>query len=189
MDFSADDITAVLQEMDAALVTKALSVPHGGPAARTELLEACLRALSLKDKPGAFLSHHFKREILFWLITGSGGGQWVKNALDVQQAGVIYEANAWIRRNYKDAFSVAELSARWHMSVSRFQRLFKTAVGMGVIQCRTKLRLNEARRLMSEENFNVTQAALEVGYESVSQFIREYKKLFGVPPRRDVAKK
>lgn len=75
------------------------------------------------------------------------------------------------------------------MSVSRFQRLFKTAVGMGVIQCRTKLRLNEARRLMSEENFNVTQAALEVGYESVSQFIREYKKLFGVPPRRDVAKK
>lgn len=75
------------------------------------------------------------------------------------------------------------------MSVSRFQRLFKTAVGMGVIPCRTKLRLNEARRLMSEENFNVTQAALEVGYESVSQFIREYKKLFGVPPRRDVAKK
>ena len=65
MDFSADDITAVLQEMDAALVAKALSVPNGGPAARTELLEACLRALSLKDKPGVFLSHHFKREILF----------------------------------------------------------------------------------------------------------------------------
>lgn len=189
MDFSDDDITAVLQEMDAALVTKVLSVPTGGRAARPELLEACSRALSLKDKPDAFLSRHFKREILFWLLTGPNGGQWVKNALGVQQAGVIYEANAWIQRNYKNAFSVAELSARWHMSVSRFQHLFKTAVGMGVIQCRTKLRLNEARRLMSEENFNVTQAALEVGYESVSQFIREYKKLFGVSPRRDVAQK
>lgn len=72
------------------------------------------------------------------------------------------------------------------MSVSLFHQKFKSAVGMGPLQCQKRLRLTEARRLMLDENKNVTQASLEVGYESVSQFTRDYRKMFGQSPKEDV---
>lgn len=72
------------------------------------------------------------------------------------------------------------------MSVSNFHRKFKTAVGMGALQCQKRLRLTEARRLMLDENITVTEVAMNVGYESVSQFIREYKKMFGKSPKEDI---
>lgn len=65
------------------------------------------------------------------------------------------------------------------MSVSLFHQKFKSAVGMGPLQCQKRLRLTEARRLMLDDNKNVTEASIEVGYESVSQFIRDYRKMFG----------
>lgn len=74
------------------------------------------------------------------------------------------------------------------MSVSAFHQKFKLAVGMGPIQCQKKLRLLEARRIMLDSDSNVTDAALEVGYESVSQFIRDYKKSFGLTPKDDILK-
>lgn len=72
------------------------------------------------------------------------------------------------------------------MSVSLFHRKFRRAVGMGPLQCQKRLRLTEARRLMLDENRNVTGAALDVGYESLSQFIRDYRKMFGLPPKEDI---
>lgn len=72
------------------------------------------------------------------------------------------------------------------MSVSLFHQRFKSAVGMGPLQCQKRLRLTEARRLMLDEGRNVTEASIEVGYESLSQFIRDYRKMFGAAPKEDV---
>lgn len=74
------------------------------------------------------------------------------------------------------------------MSVSLLHQKFKSAVGMGPLQCQKRLRLTEARRLMLDENRNVTEASLQVGYESVSQFTRDYRKMFGLKPKEDVLK-
>ena len=74
------------------------------------------------------------------------------------------------------------------MSVSLFHQKFKSAVGMGPLQCQKRLRLTEARRLMLDENKNVTEASIEVGYESLSQFIRDYRKMFDAAPKEDIQK-
>ena len=67
-----------------------------------------------------------------------------------------------------------------------FHQKFKSAVGMGPLQCQKRLRLTEARRLMLDEHKNVTEASVEVGYESLSQFIRDYRKMFGAAPKEDI---
>lgn len=72
------------------------------------------------------------------------------------------------------------------MSVSLFHQKFKSAVGMGPLQCQKRLQLTEARRLMLDENKNVTEASVSVGYESVSQFTRDYRKMFGSAPKEDI---
>ena len=72
------------------------------------------------------------------------------------------------------------------MSVSLFHQKFKSAVGMGPLQCQKRLRLTEARRLMLDENRNVTEVSLEVGYESLSQFTRDYRRMFGQRPKEDI---
>ena len=72
------------------------------------------------------------------------------------------------------------------MSVSLFHQKFKSAVGMGPLQCQKRLRLTEARRLMLDENKNVTEASLDVGYESTSQFIRDYRKMFSRSPKEEI---
>lgn len=78
-----------------------------------------------------------------------------------------------------------ELAEQKNMSVSLLHQKFKSAVGMGPLQCQKRLRLTEARRLMLDENRNATEAALEVGYESTSQFTRDYRKMFGASPKED----
>lgn len=132
------------------------------------------------------MSKHLLREIIFYLIAGSYGRVFIQGVIKLQQAGDIYYINSWIKRNYKESFSVEELAKQNKMSPSSFHQKFKAAVGMGVIQCQKKLRLQEARRLMLDEGFNVTDVALEVGYESLSQFIRDYGRLFGRSPQKDI---
>lgn len=85
-----------------------------------------------------------------------------------------------------ETFMVEELAKQWNMSVSQFHQKFKNAIGMGPLQCQKRLRLTEARRLLFDEGKNVTEAAFDVGYESVSQFTREYKKMFGSSPSEDI---
>ena len=90
------------------------------------------------------------------------------------------------KSNFRDNFTIEDLAKQGHMSVSSFHRKFKNAIGMGPLQCQKRLRLTEARRRMLNENASVTDAAMDVGYDSVSQFIRDYKKMFGHPPRDDI---
>lgn len=90
------------------------------------------------------------------------------------------------KKNYKIPFTVEELASKLNMSVSAFHQKFKSAIGMGPLQCQKRLRLTEAKRLMLDKNKNVTEASFDVGYESVSQFIRDYRKIFNVSPKEDI---
>ncbi len=106
--------------------------------------------------------------------------------IQISQADEIYAANSWIKENFRHPFTVSELAEQSNMSVSMFHQKFKSAVGMGPMQCQKRLRLTEARRLMLDESKNVTEASIEVGYESLSQFIRDYRKMFGAAPKEDI---
>ena len=154
------------------------------------ILEPVARALALLDDEDSlsFMSGQLKREIIFNALRGSCGKQFLQSIINIQQADDIYKANSWIKQNYKESFSVEKLAERQNMSVSNFHQKFKSAVGMGPLQCQKRLRLTEARRLMIDENLGVTDAAMDVGYESVSQFIRDYKKMYGASPKGDIQK-
>lgn len=139
-----------------------------------------------KAIPSEFMRKNIFREILYAVLCGSCGRQFIQSIVTIGQAEEIYEANSWIKENFRNTFTVENLAEQRNMSVSLFHQKFKSAVGMGPLQCQKRLSLTEARRLMLDENKNVTEAAIEVGYESVSQFIRDYRKMFGYAPREDI---
>ena len=120
------------------------------------------------------------------MLCGSCGKQFLQSMIQISQADEIYAANSWIKENFRHPFTVSELAEQSNMSVSMFHQKFKSAVGMGPMQCQKRLRLTEARRLMLDESKNVTEASIEVGYESLSQFIRDYRKMFGAAPKEDI---
>ena len=133
-----------------------------------------------------FLRKNIMQEVIYYILCGSCGKQCLQSIINVGQADEIYKANSWIKKNFRRPFTVEELAEQRHMSVSLFHQKFKSAVGMGPLQCQKRLRLTEARRLMLDEGKNVTEAAAEVGYESLSQFIRDYRKMFGKAPKEDI---
>ena len=136
--------------------------------------------------PSEFMRQNILREIIYDILCGSCGKQFIQSIVNIRQADEIYEANSWIKENFRDSFTVETLAEQRNMSVSLFHQKFKSAVGMGPLQCQKRLRLTEARRLMLDDNKNVTEASVEVGYESVSQFIRDYRKMFGAAPKEDI---
>ena len=126
------------------------------------------------------------QEVIYYVLCGSCGKQFLQSMIAIGQADEIYQANCWIKENFRHPFTVEELAEKRNMSVSLFHQKFKNAVGMGPLQCQKRLRLTEARRLMLDENKNVTEASIEVGFESLSQFIRDYRKMFGAAPKEDI---
>lgn len=191
MEFTLDDVISVALEIEGDLVERILSAevsPQSMEISDAYIREAAFRLLSMLGNGDqlAYMAGHLKREILFYALCGACGKQFLQSMIGIWQAGEIYEANRWIKQNYRQVFTVEELAARKNMSVSAFHQKFKSAVGMGPLQCQKRLRLTEARRLMLDENASVTEASAEVGYESVSQFIRDYKKMFSAPPKGDI---
>lgn len=195
LEFDADDVASVLTDMESGspgspahgsedeAQASGIAVHRGDGLSDllVRLFDACGDGQELP-----FMRKHLKREAAFRLLTGPAGREFARTTIRVRQAGEIYRTNSWIRRNFKDDFAVEDLAKRSGMSVSNFHQKFKAAVGMGPLQRRKKLRLAEARRLMLDEGRNVTDAALEVGCESLSQFIRDYRRLFGRTPSKDV---
>lgn len=145
-----------------------------------------LTALFSDNQSLAFMAGHIKRELLFNVLCGSCGNRFLQSMTGANQNGEIYDINAWIKQNFKENFTVEDVAKQNNMSVSALHQKFKNAIGMGLLQCRKRLRLSEARRLLLNGERNVTDSAMEVGYESVSQFIRDYKKMFGCPPKDDI---
>ena len=156
-----------------------------------ELLDAFRRLVSLLDTPSRIpvLAPLILREIHFYLLSGGQGGCLRLFNTQGTQANSIARAVSWLRENYTSPLRVEDLARHVHMASSTFNRHFRQVTSLSPLQFQKRLRLYEAERLMLMEGKDAGTAALMVGYESFSQFNREYKRQFGDPPRRDVAKK
>jgi AraC-like DNA-binding protein len=108
-------------------------------------------------------------------------------AVSDSQSRRITEAIEWIKNNFTERLRIEELSQRVNMSVSSLHHHFKDVTAMSPLQYQKQLRLHEARRLLVRQGGDVNKIAAQVGYESASQFTREYSRLFGLPPLRDVS--
>ncbi|WP_246135396.1 AraC family transcriptional regulator [Pararhodospirillum oryzae] len=152
------------------------------------LLGAFERLLDLQDHPEdvAVLAPLIKQEILYRLLLSDQGPR-LRRMMSVESHGYqIARAIDWLKENYQAPFRVEDLARHAGLSPSAFHSHFRSMTAMSPLQFQKKLRLNEARRLMLTQRLDASSAALRVGYESPSQFSREYRRLFGAPPARDV---
>lgn len=149
---------------------------------------AVLRLMRLLDRPveAKVLAPMIIREIYFRVLQSPLGVTLRDFNAKMGASAQIARAIAWLRENYASPLSVAELADNVHMGVSTFHRHFKEVTCMTPLQFHKSLRLHEAKRLMLTEKMDATTASYAVGYESPSQFNREYKRQFGRPPYRDV---
>lgn len=134
------------------------------------------------------LAPNIQREIIYRLLVGEQGERLRQIATAGSQSQQIAKAIGWLKSNYPLAISIDELAAQANMSTSTFHHHFRSLTALSPLQYQKQLRLQEARRLMLAERMDAANAAFQVGYESPSQFNREYNRLFGAPPLRDVTK-
>lgn len=153
-----------------------------------ELLEPFARLLALLDRPDeiSILAPLIEREIHFRLLKSDVGPRLLQIAAAGSHSQRIASAIDWIKVNYARPLSIDELVAHVQMSTSTLHHHFRQLTGMSPLQYQKWMRLNEARRMMLNEDFDAAGAAFQVGYESPSQFSREYNRLFGAPPKRDI---
>lgn len=151
------------------------------------LQDAFLRLLGLLDRPAdqPVLGPLIEREILYRLLTGPQGARLRQLARPGSRDARIGRAIGWIKANYRDTLRVAEVADAAGMSPSALHLYFKQMTQMSPLQYQKHIRLQEARRLILAEGMDAASAGFSVGYESPSQFSREYRRLFGAPPRRD----
>ncbi len=174
---------------DEFLVPSVASGTRGLAVGKTplEMLSACCRLLDLLDKPGdiPFLGSLVKREIVYRVLRGSLGKHLRAIATLGEQSNRTARAVAWLKSNYSKPLRVEELASVAQMGVSTFHHHFRSLTAMSPLQYQKRLRLHVARVRMVTEGLDAASAAFEVGYESASQFNREYSRLFGQPPIRD----
>jgi len=151
------------------------------------LADCALRLVRLLDTPQAIPTLYpiIMREICYWLLTGAHGGEVARMTLANGPSQRVINAMHILRTRFTEAIRVEELASIAQMSPSAFHRQFKALTSMTPLQYQKQLRLLEARRLMISTAFNVETACFQVGYESPSQFSREYARMFGIPPKRD----
>lgn len=190
-------------ELDAALVTSVLletgtpEVRAGEPvrAMDVSVLDAALRdavirlvhlALAQPDGNDPYLVALVQREIVYRLLTGNQGARLRYMMAGQAAAQGIVAAIDRLRREFDQPLRMEALAQDLGMSVSALHHRFKEVTAMSPLQFQKQVRLQEARRLMVQEGFDATTAGLQVGYGSMSQFSREYKRQFGEPPMRDI---
>ncbi|MYZ42481.1 AraC family transcriptional regulator [Schauerella aestuarii] len=152
------------------------------------LLDALSRLVGLIDTPRDIpvMSNLLQREILYRVLNSPVGGRLRQTALAGTQSNLTARAIAWLRENFAQAISVEDLAEISNMGVSTLHHHFRAMTAMSPLQYQKHLRLHEARRLMLAENVAAGTAAMQVGYESATQFSREYRRLFGAPPLQDI---
>ena len=189
-------------DLDVAVLGElAIAHPQPGPVAQPgpglminnvsdALAGACGRLLSLLDDPGdiAALAPLAIREILYRLLTGPAADMMRHIALADGSLVRVSRAIGWIKDHYDQPLSIETLAAEAAMSSSALHAHFKAVTTMSPLQYRAQLRLQEARRLMVAEGAEAAQAGFRVGYESPSQFSREYRRCFGTAPAADAGK-
>lgn len=153
------------------------------------LLEPLDRLVRLLDEPDSVpvLAPLIHKEIFYRLLTGEHGLHLWHLASAGSHGHRISRAIDWLKTCYSQPLRVDELASRVQMSPSRFHYHFRQLTSMSPLQFQKWVRLNEARRRMITEGMDASTAAFEVGYESPSQFSREYSRQFGAPPRRDIS--
>ena len=152
------------------------------------LLAAFGRLIDLLDEPKdiPILAPIIQREIFYRLLVGDQGARLRQIASSGSQSNQIARAIGWLKGNFTKPLRIDDLAAQVNMSISTFHHHFRQVSAMSPLQYQKWLRLNEARRLMLAEDQDATTAAFQVGYESPSQFSREYSRMFGAPPLRDI---
>ncbi|SFB83433.1 AraC family transcriptional regulator [Massilia yuzhufengensis] len=155
-----------------------------------ELMDAWVRMLSLTERPGDIgaLAPAYEREILYRLLQGPHGQMLRDIATPDTALARLNNAIQCIRRDFAQPLRVKALAEMAAMSPSAFQRRFKSVTAFSPLQYQKQIRLLHARTMLATGRASVTAAALEVGYESATQFSREYARAFGLPPARDAAR-
>jgi AraC-like DNA-binding protein len=154
------------------------------------LLDPLVRLVRLLGEPTLVprLAPLIQQEITVRLLTGPHAAQLRHLVATGSPSQQIAKAVAWLKQNFVLPLRGDDLADRAHMSASTFRQHFRALTGVSPLQYQKQLRLQEARQLMLNENLDAGSAAVHVGYESASQFSREYSRLFGAPPQRDIAR-
>ena len=154
------------------------------------LLDALDRLVGLLDAKQdiPILAPTIQREITYRLLTGDQGARLRQIASMGSQSQQIAQAITWMKDNFQKPLRIDDMAKQANMSNTTFHSHFRSMTAMSPLQYQKNLRLQEARRLMLTEKKDAATAAFEVGYESPSQFSREYSRLFGAPPLRDISK-
>ena len=184
------------REISQLMVDSNLPPPRGQQSSRgmatgemtLPLLTAFQRLIHLlaeqQDIP--ILAPIIQREIIYRLLVGDQGARLRQMASAASQSHQIARAIDWLKSNFTQPVHIDDLATQVNMSTSTFHHHFRTLTAMSPLQYQKWLRLNEARRLMLTDHLDAATAAFQVGYESPSQFSREYSRLFGAPPLRDI---
>lgn len=173
-----------LPEPDIAPQQRGLAVGQATPG----LLAACVRLIDLLDTPedAPFLSHLIQREMIYRILRTPQGARLRAIATNGDLGNRTARAIAWLRANYAKPLHMQDLAEVARTGVSTLHHQFRALTAMSPLQYQKQLRLQTARQRMLMEGIDATSAAYEVGYESVSQFSREYSRFFGQPPMRDI---
>ena len=152
------------------------------------LLEAYERLIDLyaKQDNNTFLAELTLKEIYYRILTGPAGADLKSLFTSDSQSNKIYKAVEYITENYKDRLTINDIAAKVNMAPSTFFRVFKQITLISPLQYQKRLRLYEAQRLMLAESLTATEAAYNVGYESITQVTREYKKIFNSSPAKNI---
>jgi len=183
-------IATLLLEMAASDRPAIEPAGFGVSDAPRELLESVVRSLRLLDRPrdAAVLAPMLEREILWWLLNGEQGAMVRQIGLADSRLSQVSRAIRWIRVHHAKPFRIEALAEMAAMSASSFHRHFRAVTTMSPLQYQKVIRLQEARARLLVEPDDIAAVGFSVGYESPSQFSREYSRLFGAPPGRDVAR-
>ena len=180
---------ALISEVDQTAAIPPM--PGGGMAVgpvTAPLALAAMRLVELLDRPGdiPILSGALQREILYHVLMGPVGAR-LRQAVQLgTRTNRIAAAIGWIREHFDEVLRIEDLADLVGMGESTLHHHFRAITAMSPLQYQKHLRLHEARRLMVNDRIDAGLAALQVGYESATQFSREYRRLFGSPPKRDV---
>ncbi|RLQ94526.1 AraC family transcriptional regulator [Falsibacillus albus] len=189
LEFTPSEILEVLREFQLE-VDKKVNAKRGMYVSKIEpsLLDAVTRLSRLIDTPKDIkvLAPLIVKEIIYRVLQGEHGGMLKQIAIEGSSTHQISDVIEHIMKNYEKSFKIEELAEIANMSVSSLHRHFKEVTAMSPIQFQKQLRLQEARSLLLSEAEDAADVAFRVGYESPSQFSREYSRMFGLPPKEDI---
>lgn len=182
------DLPAIAElAMDMKLGPTAPGLPVRVEPSDAEVADAALRLVRLIERPAALPVLHAQlvREMNYWLLVGKHGSAIRQLGWPQGHAQRIARAVALLRSQFAQPLPIERLASAADMSPSTFYQHFRSTTSLSPLQFQKQLRLIEARRLMTSEGISASRAAFSVGYESVQQFTREYRRMFGLPPGKD----